>query len=132
MPFVRTMVQDGGLQRIMRAGDGWDNPVLAVVATDAAATISAAQIIGGVIQYTGFTAGRILTTDTAVNILAAMPTMDIGDSLGFTISIIPAFAGTFAAGTGVTLAGRPTCPAATSVTVYVTKTSSTTVLWTVL
>jgi len=132
MPFVRTIVQDGGLERIMRAGDGWDNPVLAVVSADANATITAPQIIGGVIQYTGFTVGRNLTTDTAANILAAMPTMDISDSLGFTISIIPAFAGTFVAGTGVTLAGRPTCPAATSVTVYITKTSATTVLWTVL
>jgi hypothetical protein len=132
MPFKRIMVQEAGLSRIMRAGDNWDNPSISTVTADANATITATQVSGGVTMFTGFTAGRTLTTDTAANILAAFPEMDIGDSYGFTISIIPAFAGTFAAGTGVTLAGRATCPAATAVTVYVTRTGAAAITWTVL
>lgn len=132
MPFKRIIIQEAGLSRVMRAGDNWDNPSISTVTTDANATITAAQLAGGVVQYTGFTAGRTLTTDTAANILAGFPEMDIGDSYGFSVSIVPAFAGTFAAGTGVTLAGRATCPASTSVTVYVTRTGETTVKWTVL
>lgn len=132
MPFTRQLIQDGGLTRTMRAGDGWDNPTITVIATDAVDTITVDEILGGVIQYTGFTAGRNLTTDTAANIIAAMPSMDIGDSLGFTVSVVPAFAGTFVAGTGVTLAGRATCPASSSVTVYITRTGAATITWRVM
>ena len=132
MGFKRIILQDAGLSRNMRAGDNWDNPVISTVSADANATVSAAQVAGGVIQYTGFSAGRTLTTDTAANFLAAFPEMDIGDALGFTISVVPAFAGTFAAGTGVTLAGRATVPAASAVTIYLIKTSATTVTWNVM
>ena len=132
MGFKRIIIQDAGLSRNMRVGDGWDNPIISTVAADANATITATQVVGGVVMYAGFTAGRTLTTDTAANFLAALPEMDIGDSIGFTVSCIAAFAGTFVAGTGVTLVGRATCPASSAVTVYITKTSSTTVNWTVL
>lgn len=132
MTFKRIMVQEQALGRVMRAGDNWDNPAIQTVAADANATLSATQVASGVIMYTGFTAGRTLTTDTAANYLAVFPEMDIGDALGFTVSIIPAFAGTLAAGTGVTLLGRPTVPAASAVTVYLTRTGATTFSWTVL
>jgi hypothetical protein len=133
MPFIRTMVQDGALSRYARAGDySVANPVLTINAVDANDTMTAAEISTGIMQYTAFTAGRTLTTDTAVNILAANPAMDVSDSLMCKVSIVPAFAGTFVAGTGVTLAGRATCPAASSVDVLITKTSATTVTWTVL
>ena len=132
MPFKRINIAENGLTRLMRAGDNWDNPAISTVTADAAATVSATQISGGVTIYTGFTAGRVLTTDTAANILAAFPEMDIGDSYGFTVSVIPAFAGTFAAGAGITLVGRATCPASSAVTVYLTRTSATTFNWTVL
>lgn len=132
MGFKRILLQDSGLTRNMRTGDNWDNPVISTVAADAAATISAAQVAGGVIMYTSFSAGRVLTTDTAANFLAAFPEMDIGDSLGFTVSCIAAFAGTFAAGTGVTLVGRATCPASSAVTVYLTRTGAAAYNWTVL
>lgn len=133
MSFIRTLVQDGGLTRSGRAGDySVANPVITTTATDAADTITATEIAGGVVQYTGFTAARVLTTDTAANILAANPAMDIGDVLMCKVSIVPAFAGTFAAGTGVTLAGRATCPASSYVDVCITKTSATTVTWTAL
>lgn len=132
MAFTRLMIQEGGLTRYTRAGDNWDNPSITSIATDAAATISATQIQGGVVMFTGFTAGRVLTTDTAANLALAFPEMDIGDSYGFSVSCIAAFAGTFAAGTGVTLAGRATCPASSSVTVYLTRTGAAAFTWTVL
>jgi hypothetical protein len=132
MGFKRLILQDQGLSRNMRAGDNWDNPVISAIAADAAATISAAQVAGGVIMYTSFSAGRVLTTDTAANFALAFPEMDVGDSLGFTVSSIAAFAGTFAAGTGVTLVGRATCPASSAVTVYLTRTGAATFNWTVL
>lgn len=132
MGLKRIILQDGGLSRNMRTGDGWDNPVISTIATDANATISASQIAGGVIQYTGFTAGRTLTTDTAANFAAAFPEMDIGDAIGFTVSVVPAFAGTWAAGAGVTITGRTTCPASSGVTVYLVRTGAATFNWTTM
>ena len=132
MPMVRPIVQDGALSRVSRAGDMVFNPALLSIATDANRTLTVQDISGNAIQFTGFTAGRTLTTDTAVNILAANPAMDIGDSIQLVISVVPAFAATFAAGAGVTLAGRPTVPASTWAIIYITKTSATTVTWTAL
>lgn len=125
----RPIVQDqGGLQRPARAGDGAISALLpTVVTTDANTTLTAAQMAGGVVQYTGFTAGRTITTDTAANILAAFPQLDIGDSVEVIISITTAFAGTWVAGTDVTLAGRATVVANTQQTVLFTKTSATAV-----
>ena len=132
MAFKRIMVQEGGLTRVMRAGDNWDNPALSIVTADANATVTAQQVLSGVTVFTGFTAGRTLTTDTAANLAAAFPEMDIGDAYGFTVSIIPAFAGTWAAGTGVTLGGRATVPAATAVTIYLIRTGAAAFTWYVL
>lgn len=99
------------------------------VATDSAVTMTVDQMAGGMVQYTGFTAGRAITTPTAALILAAATDMDIGDSFSFIVSVVPAFAGTWTAGTGVTLAGRATTPASSWSIVTVTKLSSTTVEW---
>jgi hypothetical protein len=132
MGFKRVMVQDGGLTRVARNGDNIINPAITTVTADANDTVSVAKIAGAVIQYTGFTAGRTLTTDTAANILAAFPELDIGDSISLLISCVAAFAGTYAAGAGVTLAGRATTPASSYSKIYITKTSATTVTWTVL
>jgi hypothetical protein len=132
MGFKRVMVQDGGLTRVARNGDNIINPAITTVTADANDTVSVAKIAGAVIQYTGFTAGRTLTTDTAANILAAFPELDIGDSVSMLISCVAAFAGTYAAGTGVTLAGRATTPASSYSKIFITKTSATTVTWTVL
>ena len=132
MGFKRITLLDGGLEKGMRNGDGWDNPSISTIAADANATVSAAQVAGGCIQYTGFTAGRTLTTDTAANYNAVFPEMDIGDAIGFTVSVVPAFAGTWAAGTGVTITGRTTVPAASGVTVYLVKTGAATFNWTTM
>jgi hypothetical protein len=115
------------------AGAGiMDNISVTEIATDANQTLTVAQMSGGAILYTGFSAGRNLTTPTAALILAAATDMDIGDSFSFIVSIQDAFAGTWVAGTDVTLAGRATTPASSWSMVVVTKTSATTVRWTVL
>ena len=132
MSFKRITLMENSLERMMRAGDGWDNPAISTISADANASILASQVAGGVIMYTGFTAGRTLTVDTGANFAAAFPEMDIGDSLGFTVSCIAAFAGTFVAATGTTLVGRATCPASSAVTCYLTRTGATTFNWTVL
>ena len=130
MSAVRAMVQDGGLIRNARVGDGLiSHPAVTVVTADANDTVTVDKIAGGVIQYTGFSAGRNLTTDTAANIIAAFPNLDIGDTLELIVSITTAFAGTWVAGAGVTLAGRATVLANTQQTVIITKTGAATVGW---
>ena len=128
MSAVRPIVQDGGLSRAGRAGD---NPLATfapvAISADAADTVTVEKMAAGVVQYTGFTAGRVLTTDTAANIIAANPTMDIGDSFMFFVSAVAAFAATWAAGAGVTLAGRATTPASSWSAVVVTRTGAATV-----
>lgn len=99
------------------------------VSADAAQSLTVDQMAGGMIQYTGFTAGRNLTVPTAAAILAAATDMDIGDSFSIIVSITTGFAGTWVTNTGVTLAGRATVPASSWAIVTVTKLSATTVEW---
>lgn len=123
----------GGMQRNLRAGDALlSTAIVTSVATDGNVTLDVAKMAGGIVQYTGFSAGRDITTDTAANIIAAFPQLDIGESVEVVVSIVPAFAGTWVAGNGVTLAGRATTPASTSTCVIFTKTAATTVTATVL
>ena len=129
--FTRFLTAPGtNIPAVSRAGEGLManlNPT--IVATDAAVTMTVAQMAGGMVQYSSFSAGRVITTPTAALILAAAPDMDIGDSFSFIVSVVPAFAGTWAAGTGVTLVGRATTPASSWSIVTVTKLSATTVRW---
>ena len=130
MGAVRAMVQDNGLTRNARVGDGLiSHPAVTVVTADANDIVTVDKIAGGVIQYTGFGAGRNLTTDSAANIIAAFPNMDIGDTIELMISITTAFAGTWIAGASVTLAGRATVLANTTQVVIITKTGAATVSW---
>ena len=134
MSALRPIVQDGGgLSRNARSGDNvMSTRSLAINSADANATLDVATIAGGLVQYTGFTAGRTLTTDTAANIIAANPWMDIGDSFEVVVSSKNAFAGTLAAGTGVTLAGRATVAASSFAILLFTKTGAAAVTCTVL
>lgn len=128
MSALRWMLQDGGLERVARSGDNTMTcMVCKTIATDANAILDVATVAGGFVQFTGFTAGRTLTTDTAANILAANPWMDIGDTFAINVSITTAFAGTLVAGTGVTLAGRATVPASSVIPLLFTKTGTATV-----
>lgn len=132
--FSRVLVSAGlSLPRPQRQGEGiCANIDTTVIAADANATLTVAQISMGAVQFTGFTAGRNITTPTAAAILAAAPDMDIGDSFAIIVSITTAFAGTYVAGAGVTLAGRATTPASSWSIVVVKRLSATTVEWRVL
>ena len=134
MSFLRNMLSSAAsLVRPARQGDGLLAHVYpTVIAADANAVLTVSQIAAGLVQFTGFTAGRNITTPTAALILAANPDMDIGDTFSLLVSVVPAFAGTYVAGTGVTLAGRTTTPASSFSWIVVEKTSATAVKWTVL
>lgn len=134
MLFKRCDISSYGNELTARANQGMgevSNIRVQAIATDANLTLGISDIAGGAVMFTGFTAGRTVTTPTAAQIAAA-PDMDIGDSFSFTISVIPAFAGTFAAGAGVTLAGRTAVPASGNVYVVVTKTGAAAFTWTAL
>jgi TRAP-type mannitol/chloroaromatic compound transport system substrate-binding protein len=102
-----------------------------IIATNADLTLTVAQMSGGLVQFSSFSAGRAVTTPTAALILAAATDMDVGDSFSFIVSCVAAFAATWTAGTDVTLTGRATTPASSWSIVTVTKTSATTVSWNV-
>jgi uncharacterized membrane protein (DUF441 family) len=119
----------------VRSGVGtgiFSNVRIATKTEDAAYTLTVDDMAGGVVQFTSLSAGRVVTTPTAADILAAATDMDVGDAFQIVVSAVAAFAITWAAGTGVTLAGRATTPASSSTSIFVRKTSSTTVTWTVL
>ena len=125
--FVRVIGEVDGLQQKGRPGFGWmTHLVNNSDATDAAATISAAELAGGLYTRSGITAGRIDTSDTAVNILAANPNMDIGDSFVVAVSNQSAQSLTLAGGTGVTASGNLVVLTLTCKFVVFTKTSATT------
>ena len=128
MPALRTSIADGGLIRTTRAGDNiLSCRSLTSLPADINTILTVAIMAGGLVQLTGFTAPRQLITDTAANIIAANPWMDIGDSFEVDISITTAFAGTYSAGVGVTLAGRATALASSISKILVTKTGAATV-----
>jgi len=78
----------------------------AVVAlADAAAILTAAQMIDSGIFTITPTIARILTTDTAANIVAALPDYQIGTWFDIVIACLAAFAVTLAAGVGITIVG---------------------------
>jgi hypothetical protein len=104
--------------------------VKAVVAlSDADATLSATQMIdSGIFTITPTTA-RALTTDTAENLVAALPEYQVGTWFDITIQCLAAFAVTLTAGTGITISGsavvndvsgtwKARIDSATAVTIY--------------
>lgn len=124
----RRMIQDiGGLTRVARAGDGVIEIVAPqVIATDANYTLTATDVARGALSFSGWTAGRTLTTDTAANLLTAFSNMDIGDSISVQLGVSAAFAGTLAAGAGITLKGKAALPASGALTLYFTRTGAAT------
>jgi hypothetical protein len=134
--FTRSVLTDGlngGLPKRASPGDGFHaNVIVAPNATDANLTLAVTEMFGGAVQFTGFTAGRNVTTPTAAQILAAAPDMNIGDSFVIKVSVVPAFAATYVAGVGVTLLGRATTPASSVSDVVITRTGAATVSWRVL
>lgn len=76
-----------------------------VALADAAATLTATQMIDSGIFTITPTVARALTTDTAVNLVAGMAGYQVGSWFEFTIVTLAAFAVTLTAGVGITLVG---------------------------
>lgn len=94
---------------MVRLIDGIDFKTKSAVAlADAAATLTAAQMIDSGIFTITPTAARILTTDTAANIIAALTGLQVKVGTWFDIIIVNTalFDVTLAAGSGVTLVGN--------------------------
>lgn len=125
--FVRPMVYEKGIARAARVGDGiLANPSVTAISADSNQTLSVPGILGGVITHAAHTASRTDTTDTAVNILAAMPDMDIGDAFMFKVCSLAAFTIVVAGGSGVTASGNLTVPANGAKDFILTKTGAAT------
>lgn len=97
------------------------------ITTAGAGTLTAAAIVGGVITRTGPTAAVNDTVDTAANIIAAKPGLQIGDSWEMIIKNLTAFPITVVTATGVTLSGQVIIPALCVARFLVTVASATTV-----
>lgn len=124
--FHRACIYKDGLEVEARAGDGFSaNPRYVLNSTAGNQTISLNQILGGIAAFSGAAGAVTYTTDTAANILAAMPAMDIGDTYVFMLSNTAAQVATIAGGTGVTASGNLTVNA-TSKMFVLEKTSATT------
>lgn len=131
--FKRVLTGQGAnLPGIYSPGNGlFANLIPTAIATDTALTLTTAQMAGGLVVFTGFTAGRAVTVPTAAQLNAACPDMDIGDSFSFFAAVTAAFAATWTANTGVTIAGRTTLPASSTLQVItVTKTGASAYTWT--
>jgi hypothetical protein len=76
-------------------------------------TLTAGQLVGGVIMRSGPTAAYTDTTDSAANIVAAIPNPQVGTAFRLRIVNTVAFADTIAAGAGVTLSGTTAIAAST-------------------
>ncbi|MDA8086543.1 MAG: hypothetical protein M0Z75_07585 [Nitrospiraceae bacterium] len=76
-----------------------------VALADAAATLTAAQLENSGLFTITPTAARALTTDTAANLVAAVPGVQVGACFDITIACLAAYAVTLTAGTGVTITG---------------------------
>jgi len=79
----------------------------------AAPTLTAAQMVGGAVDLTTQTTAQTVTTDTAANIVALVPNLQIGSTFDFILkNSYPAAAAvaTLAAGSGVTIDSATVIP----------------------
>jgi len=126
MSFKRAVVSETGLNRNARAGDGTLMHLRRTnQSTDSNQTISVAAILGGLYSRSGTNTNRTDTTETAANILAAMPEMDIGDTYTFMVSNATANTMVVAGGTNVTASGNLAVPTLQSKFFVLEKTSAT-------
>lgn len=75
------------------------------LSTVGAGTLTAAAITGGLITRSGSTSAFTDTSDTAANIIAALPNAQVGQSFPLEITNTTAFPETIAGGAGVTVSG---------------------------
>lgn len=131
--FTRPQVSLDAQVRNARPGIGMlANFAASAQTADSAQTISVAKMAGGLYMRSGQTAGRTDTTDTAVNILAANPDMDISDNFCLVVSNLTAQILTIDGGTDVTVGTKTTIAASSWAILVFTKTSATTMTCTIL
>lgn len=103
------------------------------VTSTGAGSVTAAGIAGGVTARSNQSAAQTDTTDTADNIIAAVPNMAVGQSVLWTYANNGNFAQTLAGGTGVNAAGTiGVVPAHSWVQYLVTYTAASTVVMTAI
>lgn len=125
--FVRPQVYENGLPRKARAGDGLLTAAkVTTQTTDSNQVISLSAILGGVYVRSGTNTSRTDTTDTAANLIAAMPNMDVGDTYMFIVGNTTASTLVVAGGASVTASGNLSVLTLTSKMFILTKTSATT------
>ena len=126
--FCRAQVQEKGMERAARVGDGWlANPRVVTNAAAGNQDITINAILGGVALFTGAAGAVTYQMPTAAAIIAAMPDMDIGDSYVFEVTNTAAQTATLNnAAVGVTFAGFSTVNAGTR-TGIITRTGAATV-----
>lgn len=91
-----------------------------VISTVGNGTLTAAALVGGQVNRSGPVAAFTDTTDTAANIIAALPTFLAGEQFYVVIKNTTVFSQTIAAGSGVTLPGTVLVPGISESTYYVT------------
>lgn len=106
---------------------GGGNVINTNIATVGNGTLTAAAIIGGVITRLGSISPFTDTTATAAQIIAALPSKVIGESLILTITNDTAVGQTIAGGTGVTVSGVNLISAFSSVEFLVTYSAANTI-----
>ncbi len=106
---------------------GMAAPVAWAGGTTNSTLLAALMPPGANVQRTGATGTFTETFDTAANIIAAYPELDIGQTYRFTYCNVAAQTATYTTNTGITLTGLAT-NAGTSLShaIYVTKLSATT------
>lgn len=80
--------------------------------TSSSPTLTAAQMVNSIVNLSGQTAAQTVTTDTAANIVALLPNLQVGSSFDLVVQNANTTSGaiTFAGGTGVTIVGTNTLP----------------------
>lgn len=136
--YVNGIAEDGGLAATLQqtttgaianlaAVGVYPDIVNTNITTVGNGTLTAAGIVGGLITRSGSLADFTDTTDTAVNIVAALAAYVASESFYIKIKNTTAFAQTLSAGAGVTLSGSSVIPPNSVGTYLVTITSATAV-----
>jgi hypothetical protein len=133
MGFARAMVRDAGMERESRVGDGSLSAFkITTIATAGDLTVPVAAVQGGIAVYTGAAGAVAYTLPLAADLIAAFPSMDIGDSFEFLMVNTAAQVATITTNTGLTLAGSAVTINAASKRMLFTKTAATTMTVTLL
>lgn len=102
-------------------------PVTWAGGTGASTLLAAMLFPGACVQRTGATGAFAETLDTAANIIAAYPEIEIGETYTVKYTGVAAYASTITTATGITLTGIVINAGTYATTVlYITKTSETT------